>query len=104
MICNMYWYYTRIRVFWLQLGVCLCLGLEQFLITIASLRSALTNFEESEIMNILVIDDSSSSADRLLMMRSLPEASFLFKSQPGHARSLNLMMRLVSTIFDDYCL
>ena len=79
------------------LVLCTCRRLPLFLETLYSLRSNLP--ELADVSRIVVIDDNSSAADRLVMRRELSQAEFVFKSHAdaGHARSLNMMLALVRT-------
>ena len=52
------------------------------------------------VCRVVVIDDSSSESDRLVMMREFPRVDFVLKNNVehrGHARSMNLLLRLVQT-------
>ena len=52
------------------------------------------------VCRVVIVDDGSSESDRLAMMREFPNVDFVLKNNvehKGHARSMNLLLRLVQT-------
>ena len=52
------------------------------------------------VCRVIIVDDGSSEGDRLVMMREFPNVDFVLKNNEehkGHARSMNLLLRLVQT-------
>jgi hypothetical protein len=85
---------------YLTLAFTTCKRLPTFLQTATSLMAALGGgIPRNVVCEVLVIDDSSSSEDRLAMQRMFPEFSFVFKpdGERGHANSMNLIRSLVKT-------
>jgi len=84
------------------LVVCTCKRLDYFRRTIASLRANLLDL--SAVAHRWIIDDNSSSQDRLRMSAESPDFEFTFKEpeNAGHGRSLNLLLRNVPTTYALY--
>jgi hypothetical protein len=77
-----------------------CRRLNYFMSTAAALKIALGGrFIGSEVQEVIVIDDSSSTEHRLTMLESYPEFSFIYKDKHsvGHAHSLNVMAKIVTS-------
>ncbi|CAN0234691.1 unnamed protein product [Ectocarpus fasciculatus] len=55
-------------------------------------------------VQVVVIDDASSSLDRKIMMQRFPSVRFILKdeSERGHANSLNILLRNITTRFFFY--
>ena len=60
--------------------------------------------DESLLAKIIVIDDNSSDADRAYMRQTYPFIEYIMKDelQRGHAASMNIMMRAVTTRYMIY--
>lgn len=73
--------------------------LEYFMKTMKRLEQFLGPLPNAWIVELLVVDDGSSVQDRQMMMNSFPQATFIFKSpsQKGHAVSMNMIWKHVST-------
>lgn len=84
------------------LVMCTCRRLAYFRHTVASLRENLLDLPA--VRHKLVIDDNSSLEDRDSMIADNPDFEFVLKGpeDAGHARSLNLMLRSVSTTYALY--
>ena len=52
------------------------------------------------VCRVIIVDDGSSESDRLAMAREFPRVDFVLKNNiehRGHARSMNLLLKLVQT-------
>lgn len=77
-----------------------CRRLKFFLVTAEALAAAFGGtFTGTEVQEVIVIDDSSSMEDRLVMLEKYPDFTFVLKSSGavGHAHSLNIMTRIVTS-------
>ena len=78
-----------------------CRRLGHFLSVAKHIESFVYSFSESFVTEVMVVDDGSPDADRLSMLRAFPNFTFIFKSiqSRGHAASLNMIMKHVTTRF-----
>lgn len=83
----------------ITLGITTCKRLTVFQRTISALIEAFGPLPNSFITDVIIIDDNSSSHDRIEMMTSYPSFTFIFQSseERGHSNSLNRLFRLVKT-------
>lgn len=81
----------------ITLGLTTCKRLHHYLETIDALQK--TGILELLKSQVIVIDDGSSLEDRIYMESRNPEFTFVWKGvgAKGHAKSMNLFMRIVTT-------
>ena len=83
-------------------GLTTCKRLRHFRLTMQGLRRVFRGdiVDHALVCRVIVIDDGSSEADRLVMMREFPRVDFLLKNDiahKGHAHSMNTLLRMVAT-------
>lgn len=81
-----------------------CRRLRHFLEVAKRIESFVHSFSASLVTEVVVVDDGSSTADRMDMLHAFPEFTFVLKSSrsQGHAASLNMIVRHVSSRFFMY--
>ena len=83
----------------ISIAMTTCRRLSHFLAVAEQIVDMVTSFSSTYLMEVVVVDDGSSDSDRAAMLSANPAFSFIFKSEDnrGHANSLNIIMRHVST-------
>ncbi len=83
-------------------GLTTCKRLRHFRLTMEGLRRVFQGdlVDHPLVCRVVIVDDGSSESDRLAMAREFPRIDFVLKNNVehrGHARSMNLLLKLVQT-------
>jgi len=86
----------------ITVGLTTCKRLRHFRLTMQGLRRVFQGdiVDHPLVCRVIIVDDGSSESDRLAMMREFPNVDFVLKNNEehrGHARSMNLLLKLVQT-------